>query len=262
MKESDKQKEFIRKYKRNKIKVVFIQVFILIGILLLWEVLAYKEVINSFITSCPSKVVNNIISLFVNDNLLYHIWVTASETLIAFFITLVVSLIFSLLIYRFKTFDKVIDPYLTILNSLPKVALGPLIIIWAGANIKSIIIMSLLISAIISIINIYNAFKSTDENKIKIIKSMGGNKLKVFTYVVLRDNYLKIIESFKINVSMCFVGVIMGELLVSKEGIGYLIMYGSQVFNMNYVIMGVVLLVILTVMLYCIISYIEKISKK
>ena len=107
-----------------------------------------------------------------------------------------------------------------------------------------------------------NAFKSTDENKIKIIKSMGGNKLKVFTYVVLRDNYLKIIESFKINVSMCFVGVIMGELLVSKEGIGYLIMYGSQVFNMNYVIMGVVLLVILTVMLYCIISYIEKISKK
>ena len=91
---------------------------------------------------------------------------------------------------------------------------------------------------------------------------MGGNKLKVFTYVVPRDNYLKIIESFKINVSMCFVGVIMGELLVSKEGIGYLIMYGSQVFNMNYVIMGVVLLVILTVMLYCIISYIEKISKK
>ena len=56
MKESDKQKEFIRKYKRNKIKVVFIQVFILIGILLLWEVLAYKEVINSFITSCPSKI--------------------------------------------------------------------------------------------------------------------------------------------------------------------------------------------------------------
>ena len=122
--------------------------------------------------------------------------------------------------------------------------------------------MALLISAIISIINIHNAFKTTDENKIKIIKSMGGNKLQIFTKVVIPSNILNIIESFKINVSMCFVGVIMGELLVSKEGIGYLIMYGSQVFNMNLVITGVILLVILTIILYYFVYYIEKISRK
>ena len=161
-----------------------------------------------------------------------------------------------------KFLSRVFEPFLTILNSLPKVALGPLIIVWAGANTKSIIIMALLISAIISIINIHNAFKSTDINKIKIIKSMGGNKFQIFTKVVIPSNFMPIIESFKINVSMCFVGVIMGELLVSKEGIGYLIMYGSQVFNMNFVITGVILLVILTVILYYLVYYIEKISKK
>ena len=224
--------------------------------------MADKNMVDTFLVSSPKKVLTSIVDLIKANNFWNHIFTTVYEIIISFILGNVIGLLVASILWFNKFLARVFEPFLTILNSLPKVALGPLIIIWAGANIKSIIIMSLLISAIISIINIYNAFKSTDENKIKIIKSMGGNKLKVFTYVVLRDNYLKIIESFKINVSMCFVGVIMGELLVSKEGIGYLIMYGSQVFNMNYVIMGVVLLVILTVMLYCIISYIEKISKK
>ena len=182
--------------------------------------------------------------------------------IISFIIGNLIGLIFASILWFNKFLSRVFEPFLTILNSLPKVALGPLIIVWAGANTKSIIIMALLISAIISIINIHNAFKTTDENKIKIIKSMGGNKLQIFTKVVIPSNILNIIESFKINVSMCFVGVIMGELLVSKEGIGYLIMYGSQVFNMNLVITGVILLVILTIILYYFVYYIEKISRK
>ena len=122
--------------------------------------------------------------------------------------------------------------------------------------------MALLISSIISIINIYNSFKSTDENKIKIVKSMNANIFEIYYYVVLKSNYTKIIESFKINISMCFVGVIMGELLVSKQGIGYLIIYGYQVFNMNLVLTGIMLLIILTIFLYILIDYIEKTSKK
>ena len=250
MMKSEEYKKYLKRIKRNNILV------------LLTQIMADKNMVDTFLVSSPKKVLTSIVDLIKANNFWNHIFTTVYEIIISFILGNVIGLLVASILWFNKFLARVFEPFLTILNSLPKVALGPLIIIWAGANIKSIIIMSLLISAIISIINIYNAFKSTDENKIKIIKSMGGNKLKVFTYVVLRDNYLKIIESFKINVSMCFVGVIMGELLVSKEGIGYLIMYGSQVFNMNYVIMGVVLLVILTVMLYCIISYIEKISKK
>ena len=261
MMKSEEYKKYLKRIKRNNILVLLTQILIVVIFIVFWQIMADKNMVDTFLVSSPKKVLTSIVDLIKANNFWNHIFTTVYEIIISFILGNVIGLLVASILWFNKFLARVFEPFLTILNSLPKVALGPLIIIWAGI-IKSIIIMSLLISAIISIINIYNAFKSTDENKIKIIKSMGGNKLKVFTYVVLRDNYLKIIESFKINVSMCFVGVIMGELLVSKEGIGYLIMYGSQVFNMNYVIMGVVLLVILTVMLYCIISYIEKISKK
>ena len=259
---SEEYKKFLKKIKRDNFLVFFTQIFIIILFFIVWQILANKGLINTFLVSSPSKVFNTIIDLIKENNFWNHILTTLYEIIISFIIGNLIGLIFASILWFNKFLSRVFEPFLTILNSLPKVELGQLIIVWAGANTKSIIIMALLISAIISIINIHNAFKTTDENKIKIIKSMGGNKLQIFTKVVIPSNILNIIESFKINVSMCFVGVIMGELLVSKEGIGYLIMYGSQVFNMNLVITGVILLVILTIILYYFVYYIEKISRK
>ena len=256
---SEEYKKFLKKIKRDNFLVFFTQIFIIILFFIVWQILANKGLINTFLVSSPSKVFNTIIDLIKENNFWNHILTTLYEIIISFIIGNLIGLIFASILWFNKFLSRVFEPFLTILNSLPKVALGPLIIVWAGANTKSIIIMALLISGII---NIHNAFKTTDENKIKIIKSMGGNKLQIFTKVVIPSNILNIIESFKINVSMCFVGVIMGELLVSKEGIGYLIMYGSQVFNMNLVITGVILLVILTIILYYFVYYIEKISRK
>ena len=223
---SEEYKKFLKKIKRDNFLVFFTQIFIIILFFIVWQILANKGLINTFLVSSPSKVFNTIIDLIKENNFWNHILTTLYEIIISFIIGNLIGLIFASILWFNKFLSRVFEPFLTILNSLPKVALGPLIIVWAGANTKSIIIMALLISAIISIINIHNAFKTTDENKIKIIKSMGGNKLQIFTKVVIPSNILNIIESFKINVSMCFVGVIMGELLVSKEGIGYLIMYG------------------------------------
>ena len=143
------------------------------------------------------------------------------------------------------------------INTLKK-----LIIILFGANTKSIIIMSLLISTIVSIMNINSIFKSTDINKIRIVKSMGGNKFDILFRVVIPSNYLEIIDSFKVNISLIFVGVIMGEFLVSKQGIGYLINYGCQILNMNLVMSGITLLVILTILLYLLILVIDKLIRK
>ena len=158
-----------------------------------------------------------------------------------------------------KFIAKVVDPYLTIINSLPKVSLGPIIIILSGANVRSIIIMALLMEIIITIITVYNGFNSTDKNKINLLRSMGANRYQMLKYLVLPNSYPTIISSLKINISMSLIGVIMGELLVSKEGIGYLIMYGSQVFNLSLVLSGIVILMLLSYIMYLIISYIEKI---
>ena len=254
--------EYLKRIKRDNILVLTTQFILIIVFIIIWQLLADKQIIDVFLFSSPKKIFETLLELIGQNNLFKHIWTTIYEIIISFILGNFIGLFIASILWFNKFISRVFEPFLTILNSLPKVALGPLIIIIAGANIKSIIIMALLISSIISIINIYNAFRNTDENKIKIVKSMGGNKLQIFYNVVLKDNYTKIIESFKINISMCFVGVIMGELLVSKKGIGYLIMYGSQVFNMNLVLTGVVLLIILTILLYILVEKIEKASRK
>lgn len=169
---------------------------------------------------------------------------------------------FSSLLWFFPKFAKVFEPYLTILNSLPKVALGPIILIWFGTKTTSIIIMAILISCIVLIINIYNGFISIDPNKVKLIKSLTSNRLKLYIYLIFPANISTIISNMKICISMSLIGIIMGEFLVSKKGIGYLIMYGSQVFNLDLVMTGIIILCIIATALYYFIYYIEKLYEK
>jgi len=259
---SKEYKEYLKRIKRNKLLVIICQITILLLALLIWEILAQKEIINTFIYSSPSRIFKTIITLHNTNNLYNHIWITVYETLISFSLGTILGIIIATILWYSKFLYKVIDPYLTIINSLPKVSLGPIIIIIFGANIKSIIIMALLISVIITTINVYNGFNDTDINKINLLKSFKATKNQIYKYIVLPNSYSTIISSLKINVSMSLIGVIMGELLVSKKGIGYLIMYGSQVFNLNLVISGIIILMIVSYLMYLIVNYIEKILIK
>jgi len=259
---SDERRLFLRKRKINKNMIIFWQVFILVVLLLLWEYAAYHEYINTFIYSSLSRILKTIINLHNTNNLYNHIFITIYETFLSFIIGSVLGTIIAIILWWNKFLSKVIDPYLTILNSLPKVALGPIIIIFSGANMKSIILMALLISVIVTIMSVYNGFANTDNNKIKLLKSFKASKWQIFKMVVFPSNYATIVSTLKINVSMSLIGIIMGEFLVSKEGIGYLIMYGSQVFNLNLVIAGIFILAVVSYLMYLIVSYIEKILIK
>ena len=258
MNKSLQYQKYLKKEKRNKILVILTQISITIFLVILWQFLADKELINVFIYSSPKKVVETIISLHLDNNLYNHIFITIYETIISFILGTLIGTIIAIILWWNKFLYKVIDPYLTILNSLPKIALGPIIIIIVGANINSIIVMALLISVIITILNVYTGFNNTDQNKINLLKSFQATKFQILKMVILPSSYPTIISSLKINVSMSLIGVIMGEFLVSKEGIGYLIMYGSQVFNLNLVISGIIILMIVSYLMYLIVSYIEK----
>lgn len=262
MKNNKEYKKYLMKIKFSTAKVIFLQVLLFITFILLWQYCSDKKIINSFLCSSPKNVIETIIKLCDSNSLLIHIWVTLKEILISFSLGTLLGIIIAAILWWYPFISKVLDPYLTILNSLPKVSLGPIIIIWAGANQNSIIIMALLISVISTIISVYTGFKHTNIIYIKLLKSFNANKFKIFFNVILPYNLNTIISSLKINLSMTFVGVIMGELLVSKEGLGYLINYGSQVFNINLVMSGIILLAILTSILYFIILYIEKKLKK
>ena len=198
------------------------------------------------------------INLFKDRSLFNHIYITTYETILSFGIAFGIGFVVAIILWWNKFLSKVFEPYLTIINSLPKVALGPLIIIWVGASMNSIIVMSLMISLIITCINLYNGFNSVNENYITLLKTFNASKKEIFLKVILPSNKLNIINAMKINMSMNFIGVIMGELLVSKEGLGYLIMYGSQVFNINLVITSIIILAIISTLFYYLITKLEK----
>jgi len=259
---SNDYKKYLAKLKRDIILVILAQILILIFLIVLWQLLADLNLINTFITSSPKDILGTIINLYQTNNLFNHIWVTLYETILSFLIGTILGIIIAIILWYNKFISKVLDPYLTILNSLPKVSLGPILIIWIGANINSIIVMALLISLIVTIITVYNGFMSTDPNKIKLLRAFKATKLQNLRYLILPSNYPTIISSLKINVSMSMIGVIMGELLVSKQGIGYLIMYGSQVFNLDLVMSGIIILMIVSYLMYLIISKLEKILIK
>lgn len=242
----------------KKHSILLIQIFIVVAFLFLWEFLASKKIINPFIFSSPTRVIKTIGDLYVSGELFKHILTTIYEVIISFILGISLGFFIAILLYEIPTLAKITDPFLTMLNSLPKVALGPMIILWFGANTKSIIVMALFINLIISILNIYNGFLGTDKDKMKLMMSLKASKYQILKYLVIPESLQTIIASLKINISMTLIGVIMGEFLVSKKGIGYLIIYGTQIFNLNLVITGIFLLIILSIILYEIITIFEK----
>ena len=245
--------------KHNKVVIKLIQIIILITFIFLWEYLSNHNIINSFVFSSPSKIIRCITTLYKENNLTNHIFVTLNETIISFTLSIILSFIISIVLFEFNILFKIFEPFFTVLNSMPKVALGPLFIILFGAGNKSIIIMALSITLIINILTIYNGFLSSDKYLNKLLDTLKASRIDKIKYLIIPSAYSIIINSLKINISMTLIGVIMGEFLVSKAGIGYLIIYGTQVFNLTLVMTGIVILMFISYILYIIISKIEKI---
>lgn len=254
---SVEHKKFLKKMRFNNFIIHLFRLLILFIFIFIWEYLSKNKIINSFLYSSPSNIIKTL-SLLNKNELLIHIGITLYEVTVSFLLASLLGIIIAFILWWNKTLFKIIEPYLTIINSLPKVALGPLIIIWIGASTKSIIFMALMINLFTTIINIYTAFVSTSTNYITMLKSFGANKIQIFTKVVFPSNIQNIISTLKINISLSLIGVIMGELLVSKSGLGYLIMYGSQVFNLDLVISSIFILGIISFVMYFIISFIER----
>ncbi len=255
---SAEHKQYIKKIRLYKYAVRTVQILIILVFLIIWQLSSQYEIINSFIYSSPSKIFDTIISLYNDGSLFHHVWITFYEVVISFVLGSLIGIGIAVALWRFTFLSKVLDPYLTVLNSLPKVSLGPIIIIIAGAGIQSIIVMALFISVIVTIINVHQAFSNTDKNKLKVMKSFKASKSQILFKLILPSNFNNIIGVFKVNIGLVFIGTIMGEFLVSKAGVGYLIMYGSQVFNLNLVMSGIIILAIMSSLLYYFIVFIQK----
>ena len=237
-------------------KVTFIiQIAVIIIFLLAWEILSYYRIIPSFIFSSPSLIVKTIVDLIRDGSLFRNIYVTVMEIIVSFSLGIVIAFIIAIILYEIPFLADVTEPFFTMLNSMPKVALGPLMIIICGANRMSIIIMAICINMIVSMLNVYNGLLNCNPSYLKVMDIFKASRWQKLRLLVIPNAKRTIISGFKIHISLTFIGVIMGEFLVSKEGLGYLIIYGSQIFKMNYVMTGIIILIILSWIMYEVIAF-------
>lgn len=254
--------KYVKDIKRETSIVWILRCSILIFGLLIWELAAYTGLIDSFISSSPSKIIITIKELFVENKLFYHIIITLYETVLGFIIAVGLGYAIALALWWSERLRRILDPYIVVLNSLPKIALGPIIIVWCGSGSKAIIFMAVLIGIIVAIITMLNGFLATDPNKILLLKSMGANKIQILSKLVIPGSLPTLISMLKISVGMAWVGSIMGEYLVSKAGLGYLIVYGGQVFKLDLVMASTVILCLLAALMYGMVAILERLIIK
>lgn len=252
------QQSFLRKKKQHRYVVQTARFLILTLFLILWEFAAFTGLIDSFIFSSPSKILSCFLSMVRDKSIFLHISVTLYETLVSFALVIVCSLLITILLWFSQKLSEILEPFLVVLNSLPKSALAPLLIVWLGATRTTIIVAGMSVAIFGSILNLYTAFTHVDKEKIKLIYTLHGNKLHALTKVVLPSSIPAVISNMKVNIGLCLVGVIIGEFLAARNGLGYLIIYSSQVFKMDWLLMSIVLLCIMAMGLYTLINILEK----
>lgn len=249
---------YIKNLKKTKRQIVISRILILVIFITLWQIAATFKWIDPFLTSSPSRVIESFISLYGDGSLFKHIGVTCYETILGFSLGEILGVLIAIILWWCPRVSKILDPYLVVLNALPKVALAPIIIFWIGNGMPAIIVIALLISVITTIISVLTGFNEIDKEKIMLMNTFRASKVQILRYLIFPYSIPIFISALKINVGLSWVGVIMGEFLVAKNGLGFLIVYGGQVAQLDMVMMSIVILSIIAFIMYEIVALIER----
>lgn len=252
------QKNYLRSQKLQKLYIFWSRILLFAAFLMLWQVSADMGWIDSFYFSAPIAIAK----LFWHDiqdmSLLSHIGITLWESGVSFMLIIIFSVLTATFFWFYPSLGKMFEPFLIVLNSLPKSALAPLIIVWLGTGPRTIILCGISVGIFGCILNLYQSFAQTDPERLKLIETLGGSKLQAFTKVVFPGNIPTFISLSKVNIGLALVGVIIGEFLAGRKGLGYLIIYGSQVFKLDMVILSIVILCVIAMVLYGLLNLLEK----
>lgn len=252
------QENYILREKRKKQFIHSMRILLFFLFLVLWEVSARLRWIDSFIFSSPSQILFTFRELTLHHHLFSHIGITLAETLISFLLVILLSLLFSVSLWLFPRLSAILEPYLVVLNSLPKSALAPLLIVWLGANMRTIIVAGMSVAIFGSIISLYTGFQEIDPDELKLIKTLGGTRRHQLFKVVLPASVPYLLSTMKVNIGLCLVGVVIGEFIGARKGLGYLIIYSSQVFKLDWMLLSIILLCVIAMGLYTMLNLLEK----
>ncbi len=247
---SSEQIQYLKSIQRQKHKIVLIRILVFALLISVWEVFTQAKWMDPFIFSSPSRIVNTFFRLNADGSIWAHIWTTLWETVVGFMMGTIFGIMIAIVLWISETCSKVLEPYLVVGNALPKIALGPVFIVWLGAGSISIIAVAVSVSLIVTVLEVYTGFREADPEKIRLVKSFGATKTQILKKVILPSSFPVMMNSLKVNVGLSWVGIIVGEFLVSKKGLGYLIVYGGQVFQLDLVMTSVVILSALAALMY------------
>jgi NitT/TauT family transport system permease protein len=249
---------YLKHLKTKKIIVILSRIILLFVILGIWELFARCKIIDPYITSSPSRVAETIYDLYKKGVLFYHIGITLLETILGFLIAVIVGYVVAILLWSSENVRKVLEPYIVVLNALPKIALGPMIIIWFGTGYPAIIFMTIFVSIIVCIMNMLSGFISVDGTKLTLMKTLGASRLTTLSKLIIPASLPSLMNTLKVAIGLAWIGSVMGEYIVSKAGLGYLIVYGGQVMKLDLVMSATIILCILAGGMYGIIALVEK----
>ena len=225
------QEAFLHKQLAHKRFIRFFRILIFTCFIAVWEIAADLEWIDDFIFSIPSRLAVCFKNMLTDGTIWQHISITLLETVVSFALVVIITILVTILLWSKKSVSEVCEPYMVVLNSLPKSALAPLLIVWLGSNYRTIIVTGMSVAIFGSILSLYQGFLAVDPDKIKLIETLGGNRKDVLTKVVLPSNIPNLLSIMKVDIGLCLVGVIIGEFISSRRGLGYMIIYGSQILN-------------------------------
>ncbi len=257
-----RQQEYVLAHKKHHHRITFARIFILLLFLILWEYTTRMGYLDIFFFSSPTAIVGYLYHMIIDYTFFLHTGITLLETLISFLLVTFFSLALATLLWYRKNLSEISEPYLVVLNSLPKSALAPLLIVWLGTGSKTIIVAGISVAVFGSIISLYTGFCQADEEMLKLIYTLGGTRKDALFKVILPSSVPLILSNMKVNIGLSLVGVIIGEFLAARQGLGYLIIYGSQVFQLNMVITSIMILCAIAMLFYKIIQTLEHHYKK
>ncbi|MCM1467404.1 MAG: ABC transporter permease [Alistipes sp.] len=255
---SNFQQEYLRKRKRYGAAITLCQILLLVFFIFIWEFTARTGLLNDFIFSSPSRMLKALVKMLSTGEIIRHTLITLAETLASFLFVIGGGLLTAVVMWTVKPFSDIMEPYIVTLNSLPKSALAPVLIVWLGTGYKTIIVTAVSVSVFGTILSLYTSFMETSPEKIKLITTLGGGKKDILLKLILPGSIPSIISCMKVNIGLCLVGVIIAEFLVAGAGLGYVIIYNSQIFKMDYVLLSICVLCLMAALLYKGINIFEK----
>ena len=235
-----------------------LQILATLAVLGAWQIGASRGWISAFLVGAPLGIGADFIDGIRDGSLPYDTWITLYEAILGFVIGTILGSAVGLSLWYSVFLARLTEPFIVALNSVPKIALAPIVILWFGTGLVSKVALAVSMTALVALIAAYQGAKDADRDLQSLMVSMGANKRQVFFGVVVPSTVPVIISTFRINIGFGLVGAVVGEFMSSKRGLGHLIYEASGLYDLDTVWMGLFMLMALGFVLYHLIDMVER----